>query len=230
MDKVTVKWRWDRETSGILLKGLYEIVQDAARLSDGNSVLDLGGQTGGLARRTGLPRKVCIDIIPKEKYDDVCYVKGDIRALPFDDGEFDLVLAKAVLHHVPDDLGNTLKEVRRVMKQGGYLVVEEPLANNPISSVAGKFFTTSIHDEDERPLDHGELMDALKAKFDILEVKPFFLTTYLMPHLIPRSPEKLRSSLRELTKLMQSLDETLFGRCECLSSKGSYLAVMCRKS
>jgi SAM-dependent methyltransferase len=46
---------------------------------------------------------------------------GDVQALPFEDGSFDLVVAAWMLYHVPDlDLG--LAEIVRVLEPGGRLV------------------------------------------------------------------------------------------------------------
>jgi SAM-dependent methyltransferase len=46
---------------------------------------------------------------------------GDIQALPFADGEFDLVVANWVLYHV-EDLELGLSELARVLRPGGALV------------------------------------------------------------------------------------------------------------
>jgi SAM-dependent methyltransferase len=46
---------------------------------------------------------------------------GDARRLPFEDGEFDAVLAAWMLYHVPD-LDRALAEIARVLRPGGRLV------------------------------------------------------------------------------------------------------------
>src|SRR5205823_13608729 len=46
---------------------------------------------------------------------------GDVQALPFADGEFDLVVAAWMLYHVPD-LDRGLAEIARVLRPGGVLV------------------------------------------------------------------------------------------------------------
>lgn len=48
--------------------------------------------------------------------------QADIRALPYPDDHFDLVMAGHVLEHLPDD-GQALAELVRVLKPGGCLVV-----------------------------------------------------------------------------------------------------------
>ncbi len=56
-------------------------------------------------------------------------VVGDCRELPFASDSQDIVLVQGGLHHLPvlpDDLDRTLREMRRVLKPGGRLVVVEP--------------------------------------------------------------------------------------------------------
>lgn len=49
---------------------------------------------------------------------------GDARALPFGGGTFDLVYARYLLEHVADPAG-ALREMRRVLRAGGRLCVQE---------------------------------------------------------------------------------------------------------
>jgi ubiquinone/menaquinone biosynthesis C-methylase UbiE len=51
---------------------------------------------------------------------DVTTVRADAEDLPFDDGQFDLVLGHAVLHHIPA-LANAMEEFHRVLAPGGTL-------------------------------------------------------------------------------------------------------------
>lgn len=51
--------------------------------------------------------------------------RGDIGALPFPDGRFDLVFATDVIEHVDDDLA-ALREIRRVLKPGGRVLLTVP--------------------------------------------------------------------------------------------------------
>jgi ubiquinone/menaquinone biosynthesis C-methylase UbiE len=51
--------------------------------------------------------------------------KGDIQALPFNQGEFDYALLNEVLEHVPDDAA-ALREVFRTLKPHGLLFIFSP--------------------------------------------------------------------------------------------------------
>ena len=52
---------------------------------------------------------------------DVSGRVADAESLPFEDGEFDLVIGHAVLHHIPD-VELALREVLRVLRPGGRFV------------------------------------------------------------------------------------------------------------
>lgn len=49
----------------------------------------------------------------------------DITKMPFDDCTFDLLIANHVLEHVDDDL-SALREVERVLKPGGFAILQTP--------------------------------------------------------------------------------------------------------
>ncbi len=52
-------------------------------------------------------------------------VKADICNLPFEEGEFDVILCNHVLEHIPDDT-QAMKELFRVMKSGGWGIFQVP--------------------------------------------------------------------------------------------------------
>lgn len=58
---------------------------------------------------------------------------GDLEALAFPDGSFDLALLNEVLEHVPDDRA-ALAEVRRVLRPGGRLIVLSPTRLYPFET------------------------------------------------------------------------------------------------
>ena len=50
--------------------------------------------------------------------DNVEFCLADIQDIPFEDGSFDVIIANAMLYHVPD-LSKGIQEVRRVLKDDG---------------------------------------------------------------------------------------------------------------
>lgn len=85
--------------------------------------LDLGGGTGEL--RAPLTARgfeyVNVDVAPT----DLEAVVGDAHALPFEDGEFDLVVSSDSLEHFHTPLA-VLREVARVLSPDGRLVIWVP--------------------------------------------------------------------------------------------------------
>jgi demethylmenaquinone methyltransferase/2-methoxy-6-polyprenyl-1,4-benzoquinol methylase/phosphoethanolamine N-methyltransferase len=108
---------------------------DLAAVQSGERALEVGCGTGSLAlaaaRRAGPaghvygidPDPVMIGIATDKARDqrlDVTFQVGLIEKLPFDDGDFDLVLSSLMLHHLPADLQMLgLAEVKRVLRPGG---------------------------------------------------------------------------------------------------------------
>jgi ubiquinone/menaquinone biosynthesis C-methylase UbiE len=52
---------------------------------------------------------------------------GDVRALPFRDAAFDVVVSSLAIHNIGDDAGrvSALRELARVLKAGGRLLVQD---------------------------------------------------------------------------------------------------------
>ncbi len=55
-------------------------------------------------------------------------IVSDITAIPVEDGSFDAVMCTEVLEHVPDPVA-ALKELNRVLRPGGYLLITAPFAS-----------------------------------------------------------------------------------------------------
>ena len=98
-----------------------------AGAAPGARLLDAGCGTGGNLAAFGPGR----GIDPAREAVEACrargldVVQGGLEALPFGDGEFDLILATDVLEHVDDDAA-ALRELRRVAAAGALLVVTVP--------------------------------------------------------------------------------------------------------
>ncbi len=92
-------------------------------------VLELGCGTGLILSRLQMVAEEAIGIDSSEAMVTRARAKGldariaDLRALPFDDGVFDLSCSFKVLPHVPDARA-AIEEAVRVTRTGGHLVLE----------------------------------------------------------------------------------------------------------
>jgi len=91
-------------------------------------VLDAGCGRGNIAERIAREsHAVVVGIDQSDRMVELTRARGidalvgDVRALPFGDGDFDCALAAWMLFHVPD-VGATLAELARVVRPGGRLV------------------------------------------------------------------------------------------------------------
>lgn len=110
-----------------------------AQLQSGECVLNVGCGTGVLTRMAAERVRhtgEAIGIDPSEEMiklakryaikaqSEVDFQLGVIEVLPFEDERFDIVLSSMMLHHLPRELKVTgLKEIYRVLKPGGRLIV-----------------------------------------------------------------------------------------------------------
>lgn len=109
----------------------------AVALLDGRmhgALLDAGCGTGGFlawaASTGGFPRLCGIDLsveaveLARETVPTAELHAAPLDRIPFGDGEFDLAVSLDVLQHVPEGLVDaSLKELRRVLRPGGALLV-----------------------------------------------------------------------------------------------------------
>lgn len=92
-------------------------------LSIKNTVLNLGSGSGLFDSEIRVPM-INLDIIKNKRTD----VVADAHHLPFKDNAFDCIFSNAVLEHVKRPW-EVAKEMERVVKTGGYIVVNLPFLN-----------------------------------------------------------------------------------------------------
>ena len=123
-------------------KHLEKILQ-FIQISDGMRILDLGCGSGYLsfpvARNNPGCEVIGLDIVSdtlranrsranKEGIKNLTFVSYDGIDFPFEDDSFDLVVTRYALHHFPD-IGHSIGEMSRVLKEGGKLFISDPCPN-----------------------------------------------------------------------------------------------------
>ncbi|MFL5320315.1 MAG: class I SAM-dependent methyltransferase [Myxococcaceae bacterium] len=118
-------------------RALARVQKEAIRrlnLKGGELVLDLGCGPGDGMRQVGAQgaKAVGLDysegMLTQAKGRVVVQgrlARGDAGRLPFRDGAFDRIVCTNSFHHYPERL-SSLKEMRRVLKKGGQLVLVDP--------------------------------------------------------------------------------------------------------
>lgn len=99
---------------------------DAAGAKAGLNALDLCCGQGNVAeallergcRITGIDFSPAMLAFARRRVAGATFTQGDAQTLPFDDGEFDIVVSNLGVCHVPDQ-PRALSEVRRVLRPGG---------------------------------------------------------------------------------------------------------------
>jgi len=76
---------------------------------------------------------VCVEAA-QEKYPELKARCADVRDLPYDDGQFDVIVSNSTLDHFPEkeDIKTGLAELFRVLRSGGELVITLDNLQNPI--------------------------------------------------------------------------------------------------
>ena len=158
-------------------------VQDVARLCAGQSVariLDFGAGVGN-----SIPHwreffheaaLTCLDVsarslaIASRRYPNAAdYQLFDGREIPFPDGQFDVVFAACVFHHIDESHQvPMLRELRRVLAPGGRLIVFE---HNPLNPLTVRAVNTCEFDANAVLLRAGVLSARVRAAgFDHLSL------------------------------------------------------------
>ncbi|UMZ72633.1 class I SAM-dependent methyltransferase [Natranaerofaba carboxydovora] len=112
------------------------------QIQEGDKVIDIGSGFCGLpryiAKNTKCEKVVALNISEKENEyarnknkeeglgDKIDVYEGDFNNMPFDDGEFDIMVSQDAMLHSPDK-ADLLRECNRVLKKGGTFVFSDIL-------------------------------------------------------------------------------------------------------
>ncbi|UCG68644.1 MAG: class I SAM-dependent methyltransferase [Thermoplasmata archaeon] len=166
--------------ANVRYKNKYSLMYHEALLSVAISlikndglILDNGCGVGNLFEHSPNKNIIGIDIsegmLNKAKSRMVYVVRGDTEKLPFKNLSFDSVICKALLHHVHNK-EVAIREMERVLRDGGELIVVEPiktiLSAMPRKMVKESKHFSTIHSNFKRD----ELIKLFGDRFDIKSV------------------------------------------------------------
>ena len=148
-------------------------------IEDGSRILELGCGTGDMWTHrdesvSKVSRLVMSDFSEGmldtaktnlRQYEKIEYKVIDIQDIPFEQDSFDIVIANMMLYHVPD-IEKGLREVRRVLKDGGIFYCATYGEHGIIEYLSGILSTYGMEDRTNKnfTLQNGE--DILKHTFD----------------------------------------------------------------
>ena len=142
--------------------------------------------------------------VGKRRWSEIRVHQQDGENLRFPKETFDLVLAKGAVHHLPDPEAG-LKEINRVLKPGGHLILSEPTSNFIFKGARKILYETSSHfSEGHKSFSHKELEKLLlKSNFEIKKIRRFGMLAYPLgfPDIIPLFRFVPNSLARVLTKV-----------------------------
>jgi ubiquinone/menaquinone biosynthesis C-methylase UbiE len=205
-ENARIKERFPHVQRYLSKRRLYAAIDSYTQDLSGKTVLDYGCGRGEASLRylaNGAERVQGIDISPVYieqaavaarkagcSKDRCSFRVMDAHALDYQDETFDLVIGLGILHHL--DAGIALSEIYRVLKPGGRVLVQEPLADNPLLKLF-RLLTPSARTEDEAPFTGAQIEHLLQEEdwkaeviyFGIVEAPVAMATSVLMP----RRPE-----------------------------------------
>jgi len=108
--------------------------------SKNKKILEIGCSTGNVAREIiDMDNNSYYGVDISKKYIDMAtkssakgkFLQMDARKLDFDNELFDIVMLSSILHHIDNDTGRIcFKEIHRVLKKDGVVIISEPIVNH----------------------------------------------------------------------------------------------------
>jgi SAM-dependent methyltransferase len=187
-------------------------------LPPGAHALDVGCGTGAngpvLAARAAFSVGIDASLVPlglhgTDQRGHSARVRGDATTLPFPDASFDLVVALDVLEHLDDDAA-AARELRRVLRPGGVLVIFVPA----LRLLWGLQDDVSHH---RRRYHRGELRDLLAGAGLRIQRLTFFNSLLFPPILAARllmrvrPPRNIKSENEVGGRLSNAVLGSIFG-------------------
>lgn len=83
----------------------------------------------------------------RSRYPRLRAVRADVRRLPFAGESFDTIISNSTLDHfaAPEDITSSLRELRRVLRPGGHLLLTLDNRANPVIALRGRLPYQVLH-------------------------------------------------------------------------------------
>jgi ubiquinone/menaquinone biosynthesis C-methylase UbiE len=155
----------------------------------------------------------------KFRNEQMDYFAIDAHKMPFKNETFDKVIAYEMLHHM-EKIDVALKEMFKVLKNGGYFFTVEPYAYNPYRRISEvrDYFRGTI----EKSFSVSKLKKLfIKNGFEIIELKKI---SYTYPEQkINASKSKIRKLLKKLYSQISASFPSVFGMIYLVAKKPGIL-------
>jgi SAM-dependent methyltransferase len=141
--------------------------------------------------------------------DSFRFIIASSQALPFEAGSFDLVTISKALHHVENDR-QTLTEMKRVLKPGGYLMVNEMIRDGLKASQQSHLHYHNLRSEIDRLL--GVSHNTTYYRSDLLDLIDFAglqdlrVTEYQPEEAAPDDPANIDQYITRMTGWLEELN------------------------
>jgi len=168
-DSYKLKARFPHVTQYPSIRRYFAVFKSFLRDLKGKTVLDYGCGRGARSLEYLALGAVTygIDISPvyiadaeeearKAGYheDEYSFQVMDAHTLQFEENKFDMIIGFGILHHL--DAGIALDEIYGVLKPGGRVLLQEPLADNLLLKLF-RFLTPQARTEDETPFTKADI-------------------------------------------------------------------------
>jgi ubiquinone/menaquinone biosynthesis C-methylase UbiE len=151
-------------------------------------MIDLGAADGRMldslqqkytkARCVGVEYSRDLVDFAKAKYPHLEIVRGDAQSLNFPDTSFDVVIAAALIEHVPDP-AKIICEAKRILRPGGILILTSP---DPFWGHLAALVGHIKKGQHKTLMNLKQLSDlAMKSGFNILKTQKFMLSPVGVP-------------------------------------------------
>jgi len=118
---------------------------------------------------------------------NIAYKSNDGKTLPYDDNSFDIVQTICVMHHVPpQQWTHFIKEMQRVTKIGGHIIVFE---HNPYNPITRHIVNNCPLDENAVLLNKGVLKSTMREA-GLSDIQQDFILFFPFRHHLFRLIEK----------------------------------------